>query len=374
MALIVQKYGGTSVGDVERIRRVAQRVAATRKAGNDVVVVVSAMGKETDRLVQLARDISTHPNEREYDVLVSTGEQQTIALLAMALHEIGVPARSFTGPQVGMKTDGDHSRARIETIECDRVRAELARGSVVIVAGFQGVDSEGDITTLGRGGSDTSAVALAAALSADACEICTDVDGVFTGDPNLIPNARKLRQISYDEMLETASLGAAVLQLRAVKFGKRYGVRIHVRSSFRDREGTWVVPESDVMERLVVSAVTYNRNEAKITVIGGEVRSTRQWRLEDIRTAFRTAACRCRRDRAERLFRRTDRRDLHACRAPICSSRPRIGGKARQPNSARAAFHVGRFDRPRYRSMGLGMKDHAGVAGKMFDCPFGGRH
>jgi aspartate kinase len=268
MALIVQKFGGTSVGDVERIRRVAERVVETQRAGNDVVVIVSAMAGETDQLVALARSIAPEPPPREFDVLLSTGEQKTIALLAMAIQGLGASAQSFTGTQLGMRTDNDHTRARIMEIDTQRVRKALEAGNVVVVAGFQGADDEGNITTLGRGGSDTSAVAVAAALEADACEIYTDVDGVFTSDPNMVPSARKLDQVSYDEMLEMASLGAKVLQLRAVKFGKRYGVPIHVRSSFHAGEGTWVVEEEDVMEKLVVSGVTYNRDEAKITLFG----------------------------------------------------------------------------------------------------------
>jgi aspartate kinase len=268
MALIVQKFGGTSVGDVERIRRVAERVVKTQRAGNDVVVIVSAMAGETDALVALAREMAAEPPPREYDVLLSTGEQKTIALLAMAIQGLGAHAESFTGGQLGMRTDSDHTRARIVDVDTERVRRSLGEGNVVVVAGFQGTDDEGNITTLGRGGSDTSAVAVAAALEADACEIYTDVDGVFTTDPNMVPTAHKLDRVSYDEMLEMASLGAKVLQIRAVKFGKRYRVPIHVRSSFHELEGTWVVEEEDVMEKLVVSGVTYNRDEAKITLFG----------------------------------------------------------------------------------------------------------
>ncbi len=268
MSLIVQKFGGTSVADVERIRHVARRVVETHKAGHQVAVVVSAMGGETDRLVALAHEMSPDPAPREYDVLVSTGEQVTIALLAMAVQGLGVPARSFTGAQLGLLTDDDHTRARIRTIDCERMREVLDRGAVCVVAGFQGTDGEGNITTLGRGGSDTSAVAVAAALEADVCEIYTDVTGVFTADPNMIPGARKLDRVSYDEMLEIASLGAKVLQTRSVRFGKRYGIPIHVRSTFSQEEGTWVVSEDDVMEKLVVSGITYTRDEAKVTIFG----------------------------------------------------------------------------------------------------------
>jgi len=269
LALIVQKFGGTSVGDAARIRNVAERVVATRRAGNQVVVVVSAMGGETDALVDLARQLGgERPDPREYDALVSTGEQKTIALLSMAVQALGVPARSFTAAQMGMRTDGAHTRARIESFDADRIRKVLDEGAVAVLAGFQGTDDEGNVTTLGRGGSDTSAVAAAAALGADVCEIYTDVDGVFTGDPRWVPTARKLGRVAYDEMLEMASLGAKVLQTRSVKFAKRYGVRLHVRSAFHEGEGTWVVPEEEAMEELVVSGVTYNTKEAKVRVVG----------------------------------------------------------------------------------------------------------
>ena len=268
MSLIVQKFGGTSLADLDRIRHAARRIVETHKAGHEVVVVVSAMAGETDRLVQLARDLSPDPDPREYDVLVSTGEQQTVALMTMAVQALGVPARSFTGAQVRVRTDTAHMRARIHSIDVAPIRDVLARGAIAVVAGFQGTDDDGNITTLGRGGSDTSAVAVAAALEADLCEIYTDVEGVFTSDPNVVPSARKLERIAYDEMLEMASLGAKVLQIRAVKFAKQYGIPLHVRSSFSDQEGTWVVTEEDVMERLVVSSVTYSRGEAKVTIFG----------------------------------------------------------------------------------------------------------
>ena len=269
MALIVQKYGGTSVGDPERIQNVARRVVETAKAGNRVAVVVSAMGGETDSLAGLARELGgEHPDPREYDVLLSTGEQKTIALLAMAIQSLGHAARSFTGAQVGMRTDTAYGRARIERIDHGSLLSALDAGIVAVIAGFQGTDEAGNITTLGRGGSDTSAVAIAAALDADVCEIYTDVDGVFTTDPNLVPEARKLDRVAFEEMIEMASLGARVLQTRAVRFAMRYRVPLHVRSSFNSEPGTWVVVQEEVMERLVVSGVTYNRNEAKIRVSG----------------------------------------------------------------------------------------------------------
>ncbi|MFN8641124.1 MAG: aspartate kinase [Candidatus Binatia bacterium] len=266
MSLIVQKYGGTSVGSIERIDAVAQRVAATQRAGNQVVVVVSAMSGETNRLLELAHRGAAQPNLREVDVMLATGEQVTSALLAIVLEGMGLPARSFLGHQVRIDTDSAYGRARIRAIDGARLRDALGRGAVAVVAGFQGVDEHGHITTLGRGGSDTSAVAVAAALSADVCEIYTDVDGVYTTDPRVCPQARKLQRISHDEMLELASLGAKVLQIRSVEFAKRYGVPLCVRSSFDDREGTWVVPEDRAMEQVLVSGVSLDRDQAKITV------------------------------------------------------------------------------------------------------------
>lgn len=267
MALIVQKYGGTSVGDVSRIRNVAHRVMKTRREANDVVVVVSAMAGETDRLIQLAHTVSGSPELREYDSLISTGEQVSAALLAIALQTMGVPAKSFLGPQVRIVTDSQFSTARIQKVEVARLCREIKAGITPVVTGFQGVDKNGDITTLGRGGSDTTGVALAAALKADVCEIYTDVEGVYTTDPNICAEARKLGRISYDEMMELASLGAKVLQIRSVEFAKKYNVPIHVRSSFTEKSGTWVVKEDEKMERVLVSGVTLNKNEARITVV-----------------------------------------------------------------------------------------------------------
>jgi aspartate kinase len=268
MALVVQKYGGTSVGTVERIRNVARRVAKTYDDGNDVVVILSAMSGETNRLVALAEEICEFPNEREYDVLVSTGEQVTIALLAMCLQSMGYNAKSYLGDQIPMLTDSAHARARIKSIDDKKVREDLKNGTIIVVAGFQGVDEEGNITTLGRGGSDTSAVAIAAGLKADVCEIYTDVDGVYTTDPRIVPEARKIDKISYEEMLEMASLGAKILQIRSVEFAKKYNVMIHVRTSFDDRPGTLVMKEDRDMETVMVSGVTYNKDEAKISVCG----------------------------------------------------------------------------------------------------------
>ncbi|ALC17527.1 aspartate kinase [Desulfuromonas soudanensis] len=267
MALVVQKYGGTSVANIERIRNVARRVAKTYDDGNDVIVVVSAMSGETNKLVALANEMCEFPSEREYDVLVATGEQVTIALLSMCLQSMGYKAKSYMGHQIPILTDSTFSKARIEKIDDKKVREDLKNGTIIVVAGFQGVDREGNTTTLGRGGSDTSAVAVAAGLKADVCEIYTDVDGVYTTDPRIVPDATKIEKISYDEMLEMASLGAKVLQIRSVEFAKKYGVVVHVRSSFNDNPGTLVMKEDADMETVLVSGITYNKDEAKISVM-----------------------------------------------------------------------------------------------------------
>jgi aspartate kinase len=266
--LIVQKFGGTSVGTVERIQAVAQRVLATQKQGHKVAVVVSAMSGETNRLLALAHQVCPEPNERELDVIASTGEQVTVGLLALAIQRAGGQAVSLLGHQVKVRTDSAFARARIRDVDVHLITEAFDKGQIAVIAGFQGVDAAGNVTTLGRGGSDTSAVAVAAALKADVCEIYTDVDGVYTADPNVVPTARKVRRISYEEMLELASLGAKVLQIRSVEFGMKYGVPIHVRSSFNDNEGTWVVPEEKAMEAVVVAGVTATRDEAKITMVG----------------------------------------------------------------------------------------------------------
>ncbi len=268
MALIVQKYGGTSVGSVERIQNVAQRVKRWRDRGDQVVVVVSAMSGETDRLIGLAKALQERPLPRELDVLLATGEQVTIALLAMALDQIGCPARSYTGAQVQILTDSAHNKARIREIEGTNIRADLDAGSVVVVAGFQGVDENGNITTLGRGGSDTSAVAVAAALKADECQIYTDVDGVYTTDPRVEPRARKLDRITFEEMLEMASLGSKVLQIRSVEFAGKYKVPLRVLSSFEEGEGTLISLEEDAVEQAVISGIAFARDEAKLTILG----------------------------------------------------------------------------------------------------------
>ncbi|MBI3318629.1 MAG: aspartate kinase [Candidatus Omnitrophica bacterium] len=266
MALIVQKYGGSSVADPERIRRVAQRVVKTRKAGHQVVVVVSALGDTTDNLLDLAAQVSKNPPERELDMLLSTGEQVSAALLAMAIGSHGMKAISLNGPQVGIVTDRAHTQARIQAVNVDRIHRALSKGTIVIVTGFQGMTPDQEITTLGRGGSDLTAVALAKALSAKICEIYTDVEGVYTADPRIVPNARKLPTISYDEMLELASLGAQVMQARSMEMAKKYEVPLHVRSSFSRRTGTIISKEVKAMEEVVVSGVSLQKDEAKVTI------------------------------------------------------------------------------------------------------------
>ena len=268
MARIVQKFGGTSVGDLDRIRNVAQRVKAEVDAGNEVAVVVSAMSGTTNQLVEWARDIGPLHDAREYDTIVATGEQVTVGLLAIALQNSGIDARSWLGWQVPFKTDSTHSSARIEEIQAEEIAKRLSNGQVAVVAGFQGVSDEGRITTLGRGGSDTSAVALAAALNADRCDIYTDVDGVYTTDPRIMPKARKLDQITFEEMLEMASAGAKVLQTRSVAMGMRHNVKIQVRSSFNDEPGTMVVDEDNQMEQQKISGIAYSADEARITIVG----------------------------------------------------------------------------------------------------------
>ncbi|HSC93947.1 MAG TPA: aspartate kinase [Burkholderiales bacterium] len=270
MSLIVQKYGGTSVGSPERVKNVARRVARWKAKGHQLVVVVSAMAGETNRLIALAREVQPHPDPRELDVMVSTGEQVTIALLAMALMDMGVKARSYTGGQVRILTDNAHTKARIVSIDESRIRKDLADDCVVVVAGFQGVNEKGDITTLGRGGSDTTGVALAAALGADECQIYTDVDGVYTTDPRIVPEARRLKTITFEEMLEMASLGSKVLQIRSVEFAGKYRVKLRVLSSFEEEsEGTLITFEEDQnMEQATISGIAFNRDEAKITILG----------------------------------------------------------------------------------------------------------
>jgi aspartate kinase len=268
MTLVVQKYGGTSVADSDRIRAVAEHVVHTKRQGHDVVVVVSAMGKTTDSLLRLAHDVSPEPHLRELDMLISAGERISMALLCMAIHDMGVHATSFTGSQAGIVTDSTHGKAKIIEVRADRLRDGLALGHVVVVAGFQGVSLDKEVTTMGRGASDLTAVALASALGADSCEIYTDVNGVYTADPRVVPNARRLAVVSYEEMLEMAATGGKVLALRSVEFARNHGVALHVRSSFTWAPGTWVRKEDQAMEKAIISGVTHDLTEAKVTVVG----------------------------------------------------------------------------------------------------------
>ncbi len=361
MSLVVQKYGGTSVGSPERIRAVAERVARSHRAGDEVIVVVSAMSGETNRLLELAGTLAGHPNEREVDVLLSTGEQASAALLAIALTERGVPARSFLGHQIRIDTDSAFGKARIRSIAADTLRTALGRGEVAVVAGFQGVDAESNITTLGRGGSDTSAVAIAAATQADVCEIYTDVDGVYTSDPRICPKARKLARISFDEMLELASLGAKVLQIRSVEFAKRYQVPVHVRSSFEEQTGTWVVQEEEGMEQVLVSGVTLDRDQAKITFrdvpdlpglaarIFGPIAAAHivvDMIIQNASTAGNTDV----------TF-TVAQNDFRRARGLVEDLAKEIGAQGLATDTDVVKVSV----------VGLGMRSHAGVAAKMFD-------
>jgi aspartate kinase len=361
VSLVVQKFGGTSVASAERIRGVAERVAETARRGDQVAVIVSAMAGDTDALIRLARDVAGEaPDPREYDALVSTGEQKTTALLAMALQRLGQPARSLSASQMGLRTDTAHTRARIEHIETERIRRVLDSGAVAVLAGFQGVDEEGNVTTLGRGGSDTSAVAVAAALRADACEIYTDVDGVFTADPNLVPGARKLARVSFEEMLEMASLGAKVLQIRSVKFAMRYGIPIHVRSSFHRGEGTWVTREEDVMEEAVVSGVTCNRGEAKIRLRGVEDRPGVAARvftpLSKAGIVVDVIVQNVSQEGTTDVTFTVPRGDYARALEITRGTAQELGSVAVEGDAEIAKVSV----------VGLGMKDHAGVASRMF--------
>ncbi len=362
MALFVQKYGGTSVGSVERIEAVADKLQQFREQGHDLVVAVSAMSGETNRLIALAKDIQVEPNSREMDVLLSTGEQVTIALLCMALEKRGIPARSYTGSQVRILTDSAHTKARIQDIDVERIQADLSAGRIVVVAGFQGADAEGNITTLGRGGSDTTGVALAAALKADECQIYTDVDGVYTTDPRVVEGAQRLEKITFEEMLEMASLGSKILQIRSVEFAGKYKVPLRVLSSFEDGPGTLItIEEEDTVEKPVISGIAFNRDEAKLTVLGVpdipgvaskilgpisraniEVDMIVQNVAADQTTDFTFTVHRNDYARAEEILREV---------AVELSAREVVG------NSKIAKVSI----------VGVGMRSHAGVASKMFD-------
>ncbi len=361
MALIVQKYGGTSVGSVERIRDVARRVAEYRGEGHRLVVVVSAIAGETNRLLALAREIARQPAERETDALVASGEQVSAALLALALHDLGLRATSFVGHQVRISTDSAFGRARIRSIDKHRLLATVDEGAIAVVAGFQGVDESGNITTLGRGGSDTTGVALAAALQADVCEIFTDVEGVFTGDPRIVPHARKLDRISYDEMLELSSLGAKVLQIRSVEFAKRYKVPVHVRSSFNRSSGTMVLEEEKLMEDILVSGVAHDRDQAKITLLRVPDRPGLAARVFGpiaaagivVDMIIQNASA----DGTTDLTFTVPRGEHQKALALVRGEEPSLGfqGVTTDANVAKVSI------------VGLGMRSHAGVAARMFD-------
>jgi aspartate kinase len=362
--LIVQKYGGTSVGNTDRIKNVASRVAKYRAKGDKIVVVVSAMSGVTDNLIKLAKDIMPLPNEREMDVLLATGEQTTIALTAIALHAMGIPAVSLTGAQAGIVTDGVHTKAKIQNISPKRIHDLLNQGNVVIVAGFQGQTIEGQITTLGRGGSDLTAIALAAALKADLCQIYTDVDGVYTADPRIVPGARKLEEISYDEMLELASLGAKVMQSRSVEFAKKFGVVFEVRSSLNENPGTIVKEETKSMEGVVVRGVSLDKNQAKVTLVSvpdqpgvaarifkaiGDASINVDMIVQNISHGSGKPST--------DLSFTVDKPDLLKAQKVIDALKKEIafGGVIATDNIAKLSI------------VGVGMKSHSGVAGKMFE-------
>ena len=361
MSLVVQKYGGTSVGSVERIRAVARKVAATRARGEDLVVVVSAMSGETNRLIGLAHGITDTPSTRELDVLVSTGEQVTIALLAIALQEEGCPARSYTGGQIRILTDSAHTKARIEAIDVERIRADLAAGRVVVVAGFQGVDPEGNITTLGRGGSDTTGVALAAALKADECQIYTDVDGVYTTDPRVVSSARRLDRITFEEMLEMASQGSKVLQIRSVEFAGKYQVPLRVLSSFVDGPGTLItLDDEDDMEKPLVSGIAFNRDEAKLTVQGVPDVPGVAYRIlgpiSDANIEVDVIVQNVSHDGTTSLTFTVHRNDMKKARSVLDGLRESLGATSIITDDRIAKLSL----------VGVGMRSHAGVAARMF--------
>ncbi|MBE9396076.1 aspartate kinase [Pontibacterium sp. N1Y112] len=362
MALYVQKYGGTSVGSVERIEAVAEKVAGFRQQGHDIVVVVSAMSGETNRLIGLAKDIQSTPEPREMDVLVSTGEQVTIALLCMALSKRGVAARSYTGGQVKILTDSAHTKARIQDIEIDGMRDDLDAGRVIVVAGFQGVDDRGNITTLGRGGSDTTGVALAAALRADECQIYTDVDGVYTTDPRVVDTAQRLEKITFEEMLEMASLGSKVLQIRAVEFAGKYKVPLRVLSSFKDGPGTLIsIEDDDTVEKPVISGIAFNRDEAKLTVLGvpdvpgvaSRILGPISRENIEVDIIVQNVAA----DKTTDFTFTVHRNDYQAAETVLQKVAAELGAREVVGDSKIAKVSI----------VGVGMRSHAGVASKMFD-------
>ena len=361
MPLIVEKYGGSSVGTSERIRAVADRVAASHRAGEDLVVVLSAMAGETNRLLELARDIDPEADARETDVLISTGEQVTIALLTMALHKLDVPARSYTGGQVRILTDNVHGKARILDIDADMVRTDIEQRNVVVVAGFQGVDREGNITTLGRGGSDTTAVAMAAALKADECRIYTDVDGVYTADPRIVPEARRLEQITVEEMLELSSLGAKVLETRSVEFAGKYKVPLRVLSSFESGKGTLITYEVNKMEQPLIAGIAYNRDEAKLTIRGVPdqpgVASTIFGQISDAHVNVDMIIQNVAQDGTTDLTFTVNRSEYPHARSILEKISAEL--KAREV--------VGDDQLAKISIVGVGMRSHAGIASTMFE-------
>lgn len=358
--MLVQKYGGTSVGSIDRIKHVAAKVAAAKRAGHDLVVVVSAMAGETNRLIALAHEVSEQPDEREKDVLLASGEQVSVALLSLALKELGQPARSYLGHQVRIETDNAYGKARILSIDSTKIVQALKAGEIVIVAGFQGVDEDDNITTLGRGGSDTSAVALAAFLSAGACEIYTDVDGVFTTDPGICPDARKLQRISYEEMIELASTGAKVLEIRSVEFAKKFSVPVHVRSAFSEVEGTWLVAEEESMTDVLVSGVACDKNEAKITLVRVPDRPGLAAQIfgpiADAHIVVDMIIQNASEDGTTDLTFTVSKADHKKARAIVESVLPALHAKGIRVDTDIAKVSV----------VGVGMRTHAGVAAKMF--------
>lgn len=366
MALLVQKFGGTSVADIDRIDHVARRIIKSREAGNQLAVVVSAMGKETDRLVQLARDAGYEPglrqmeNRREMDVLLATGEQVTIAMLAMMLMKLGCPALSFTGRQAGILTDSMHTKTRILNIDTAALKAEIAQGRVPIIAGFQGADESGNITTLGRGGSDTTAVAVAAVLEADECQIFTDVEGVFTTDPRVVEGARCLPQITFEEMLELASLGSRVLHSRAVEFAGKYGVPLRVLSSFEEKPGTLIKPEDETMEQAVISGIAFTRDEAKLTVLGVKdvpgIASALLGPVSDAGIEVDMIVQNVAADKSTDFTFTVRREDYDQAEAILQEVARKMGAKEVSGDNKIAKLSL----------VGVGMRSHAGVASKMF--------
>lgn len=360
LALIVQKYGGTSVGEVRRIQQVARRIVEARERGDELVVVVSAMAGETNRLLRLAHQITDTPDMRELDVILSTGEQVAIGLLSLAIQACGAKARSFTGTQVRILTDNMHTRARILNIDAEKIRVALREGEVAIVAGFQGVNAEDEVTTLGRGGSDLTAVALAAALKAEICEIYTDVEGVYTADPSIVPTARKLSRVAYEEMIEIASLGAKILQARAVEYAKNYHVAIHVRSSFTENPGTLVVQEDQDMEKVMVSGITYDKNEAKITITRVVDRPGIAAKLfgnvADAGVVVDMIVQNISQDGHTDISFTVPRSDFHKAKELVHGVAKEIGADQVLGDDRIAKVSV----------VGLGMRTHSGVAAKMF--------